>query len=91
MRKKKIIKLETKEEHNKLIELFSLKTPEERQILLTNIDIVLCTMLDLDSDDLPWLNPNQHTVKWEKIMKKLRLIIGKIEYESRGQNKRTVH
>ena len=90
MRKKKKIGLENSDEHQKLIQLFSTNTPEERQILLTNIDNVLCSMLDLESDDLPWLNPNQHNFKWEKIMKNLRLVVGKIEFEA-SQNKRSVH
>lgn len=90
MSKKKIAKLQSSEEHNKLIQLFYENSPEERQKLLTNIDTVLCSMLDLEYNDLPWLNPNQHTAKWEKIMENLRLVVGKIEYEA-SQSKRTVH
>jgi len=90
MSKKKIKKLQCSEEHNKLIQLFYENSPEERQKLLTNIDTVLCSMLDLEHDDLPWLNPNQHNHKWEKIMENLRLVVGKIEYEA-SQSKRTVH
>jgi hypothetical protein len=90
MSKKKITKLQSSEEHNKLIQLFYENSPEERQKLLTNIDTVLCSMLDLEYNDLPWLNPNQHTAKWEKIMENLRLVVGKIEYEA-SQSKRTVH
>ena len=47
-------------------------------------------MLDLEHDDLPWINPNQHTEKWEMLMKNLRLVVGKIEYESYRKT-RTVH
>ena len=76
--------------NKKLVKLFEYNTPQERQTLLTNIDNVLCSMLDLEDNDLPWLNPNQHTAKWEKIMENLRLVVGKIEYEA-IQSKRTVH
>ena len=78
------------EVHDKLIKLFSENTPEERQELLTNIDNVLCHMLDLEHDDLPWLNPNKHEEKWEKIMSNLRLVVGKLEYQA-GQKTRSVH
>ena len=88
--KKKATKLASSEEHSKLIRLLVEETPEERQKLLTDIDGVLCHMLDLEYDDLPWINPNQHTEKWEKLMKNLRLVVGKIEYESHQKN-RTIH
>ena len=88
--KKKATKLTSSEEHTKLIRLLVEETPEERQKLLTDIDGILCHMLDLEHDDLPWINPNQHTEKWEKLMKNLRLAVGKIEYES-YQKTRTVH
>ena len=76
--------------HDNLIQLLSIQTPDERQKLLQNIDGILCNILDLEPNDLPWLNPNKHEEKWEKLMKNLRLIIGKIEYESM-QKERTVH
>ena len=90
MSKKKIVKLQSSEVHNKLVQLFYENSPEERQRLLTNIDTVLCSMLDLEHDDLPWLNPNQHNHKWEKIMTNLRLVVGKIEFEA-AQKARSVH
>ena len=90
MSKKKIAKLQSSKEHNKLIQLFYENSPEERQRLLTNIDTVLCSMLDLEHDDLPWLNPNKHNHKWEKIMTTLRLVVGKIEFEA-AQKARSVH
>ena len=90
MSKKKITKPQSSEEHNKLIQLFYENSPEERQKLLTNIDTVLCSMLDLEHEDLPWLNPNQHNHKWEKIMTNLRLVVGKIEFEA-TQKARSVH
>ena len=90
MQKKKATKLANSEEHSKLIRLLVDETPEERQKLFTDIDGILCHMLDLEPDDLPWINPNQHTEKWEKLMKNLRLVVGKLEFES-YQKKRTVH
>ena len=89
-KKKKATKLTSSEAHTKLIRLLVEETPEERQKLLTDIDGILCHMLDLEHDDLPWINPNQHEEKWEKLMKNLRLVVGKIEYESYRKT-RTVH
>ena len=50
----------------------------------------MCNMLELQLDDLPWINPNKHEDKWEKLMNNLRLIVGRIEYESKRKT-RTVH
>ena len=87
---KKLKQLSDNQSHDNLIQLLSIQTPDERQKLLQNIDSILCNILDLEPNDLPWLNPNKHKEKWEKLMKNLRLIIGKIEYES-IQKERTVH
>ena len=87
---KKLKQSSDNQSHNNLIQLLSIQTPDERQKLLQNIDGILCNILDLEPNDLPWLNPNKHEEKWEKLMKNLRLIIGKIEYESM-QKERTVH
>ena len=87
---KKLKQLENNQPHDNLVQLLSLQTPAERQKLLQDIDGILCHMLDLEPNDLPWLNPNKHDHKWEKIMKNLRLVVGKLEYESHQKN-RTVH
>ena len=87
---KKLKQSSDNQSHNNLIRLLSIQTPDERQKLLQNIDGILCNILDLEPNDLPWLNPNKHEEKWEKLMKNLRLIIGKIEYES-IRKERTVH
>ncbi|ARJ48796.1 hypothetical protein [Candidatus Pelagibacter sp. RS40] len=87
---KKLKQSNDNQSHDNLIQLLSIQTPDERQKLLQNIDGILCNILDLEPNDLPWLNPNKHEEKWEKLMKNLRLIIGKIEYESM-QKERTVH
>tara|TARA_B100000989_G_C19471720_1_gene441015 strand:- start:153 stop:422 length:270 start_codon:yes stop_codon:yes gene_type:complete len=87
---KKLKQSSDNQSHDNLIQLLSIQTPDERQKLLQNIDSILCNILDLEPNDLPWLNPNKHEEKWEKLMKNLRLIIGKIEYESM-QKERTVH
>ena len=87
---KKLKQLSDNQSHDNLIQLLSIQTPDERQKLLQNIDSILCNILDLEPNDLPWLNPNKHEEKWETLMKNLRLIIGKIEYESM-QKERTVH
>ena len=51
---------------------------------------IMCNMLKLQPNDLPWINPNKHEEKWENLMNNLRLIVGKIEYESKRKT-RTVH
>jgi len=90
MEKKKVNKLVNNEEHTKLIKLFAEHSPEERSKLLNDIDNILCGMLDLKHSDLPWISPNKHTERWSKLMVNLRLVIGKIEYES-FEKERTVH
>ena len=90
MQKKKINKINNKSSNNNLIELFSENTPQERQKILTDIDNIMCNILDLEPNDLPWINPNKHEEKWENIMNNLRLVVGKIEYES-NKKTRTVH
>ena len=84
---KKLKQIESKVAHDNLIQLLSLQTPAERQKLLQEIDGILCHMLDLEMSDLPWVNPNKHSNGWKKIMKNLRLIIGKLEYESHKKNR----
>ena len=90
MEKKKVNKLVNNEEHTKLIKLFAEHSPEERSRLLNDIDNILCGMLDLKPSDLPWISPDKHTDRWSKLMKNVRLVVGKIEYESH-QKTRTVH
>jgi len=90
MEKKKVNKLVNNEEHTKLIKLFAEHSPEERSKLLNDIDNILCGMLDLKPSDLPWISPDKHSDRWSKLMKNLRLVVGKIEYES-YEKERTVH
>ena len=84
---KKLKEIEHEVTHDNLIQLLSLQTPAERQKLLQDIDGVLCNILELEMSDLPWLNPNKHKAGWEKIMRNLRLVIGKLEYESHKKNR----
>ena len=74
----------------KLIRLISILSPEDHQKFLNDIDLILCNFLDLEMNDLPWINPNKNDEKWEQIMNNLRLVIGKLEFESQ-MKKRTVH
>ena len=68
-------------EHNNLIKLLEFQSPKDRQKLLQNIDNILCGFLEIESKDLPWINPNKHSQKWEKLMRNLRLVIGRLEFE----------
>ena len=74
----------------KLIRLISILSPEDHQKFLNDIDLILCNFLDLEMNDLPWINPNKNDEKWEQIINNLRLVIGKLEFESQ-MKKRTVH
>ena len=76
--------------NEKLVKMFEDQIPEDRQQVLRDIDNIMCNMLKLQPNDLPWINPNKHEQKWEKLMNNLRLVIGKIEYESKKKT-RTVH
>tara|TARA_B100001741_G_scaffold218069_1_gene180763 strand:- start:416 stop:688 length:273 start_codon:yes stop_codon:yes gene_type:complete len=76
--------------NQKLVIMFEDLTPEDRQQVLRDIDNIMCNMLKLQPNDLPWINPNKHEEKWENLMNNLRLIVGKIEYESKRKT-RTVH
>ena len=76
--------------NEKLVKMFEDQIPEDRQQVLRDIDSIMCNMFELQPNDLPWINPNKHEEKWENLMNNLRLIVGKIEYESK-RKKRTVH
>ena len=76
--------------NEKLVKMFEDQIPEDRQQVLRDIDSVMCNMLEVDPNDLPWINPNKHDEKWEILMNKLRLVVGRIEYESKRKT-RTVH
>ena len=76
--------------NEKLVKMFEDQIPEDRQQVLRDIDSIMCNMFELQPNDLPWINPNKHEEKWENLMNNLRLIVGKIEYESKRKTK-TVH
>ena len=76
--------------HEKLIRLASCTTPEEYQKLLNDIDEVIFNTTDLQPNDLPWLNPDKHDENWEKVIRELRLIIGKFVYE-KNKRDRVLH
>ena len=76
--------------NEKLVKMFEEQIPEDRQQVLRDIDSIMCNMFELQPNDLPWINPNKHEEKWENLMNNLRLIVGKIEYESKRKT-RTVH
>ncbi len=73
--------------HEKLIRLVSNNTPEDYQTLLNDIDLMLLNNSDLKPDDLPWLNPDKHEENWEKVIRELRLIIGKFVYEKHKRDR----
>ena len=76
--------------NEKLVKMFEDQIPEDRQQVLRDIDSIMCNMLEVELNDLPWINPNKYEEKWEILMNKLRLVVGRIEYASKQKN-RTVH
>ena len=76
--------------NEKLVKMFEDQIPEDRQQVLRDIDSIMCNMFELQPNDLPWINPNNHDQKWENLMNNLRLVIGRIEYASKEKT-RTVH
>ena len=76
--------------NEKLVKMFEDQIPEDRQQVLRDIDSIMCNMFELQPNDLPWINPNNHDEKWENLMNNLRLVIGRIEYASKEKT-RTVH
>ena len=76
--------------HDKLIRLASCTTPEGFQKLLNDIDEVIFNTTNLQPNDLPWLNPNKFDENWEKVIRELRLIIGKLNYE-KNKRDRVLH
>ncbi len=76
--------------NEKLVKMFEDQIPEDRQQVLRDIDSIMCNMFELQPNDLPWINLNNHDEKWENLMNNLRLVIGRIEYASKEKT-RTVH
>ena len=63
-------KLKNKNEltnNEKLVKMFEDQIPEDRQQVLRDIDTIMCNILEIEPDDLPWLNPNKHEEKMGNI------------------------
>ena len=90
MKKNKNQKKYQQNTNEKLVKMFEDQIPEDRMKVLKDIDSIMCNMFNLELDDLPWINPNNHDQKWENLMNNLRLVVGRIEYASK-QKTRTVH
>ena len=86
-------KLKNKNEltnNEKLVKMFEDQIPEDRQQVLRDIDTIMCNMLEVEPDDLPWINPSKNNEKWVKLMDNFRLLTAKIEFEALIKE-RTVH
>ena len=82
-------KAQTNEDEN-LIRLISIYSPEDVQQFLNDVDTMLCDCLDLEKEDLPWINPDKHNEKWEKIIRSLRIVAVRLCHE-RGKAGRILH
>ena len=88
VKQSKIIKIEKNQ--NNLIRLLEHQSPEERQEFLNDIDYILCRFLKFKLRDLPWRNIEKQNEKWDKLIRKIRLVVSKIQLESM-KKERTLH
>ena len=88
VKQSKIIKIEKNQ--NNLIRLLEHQSPEERQEFLNDIDYILCRFLKFKRKDLPWHNLGKHNDKWDKLIRKVRLITSRIHLEI-IKKERTLH
>ena len=79
VKQSKITKIE--ENQNNLIRLLEHQSPEERQEFLNDIDYILCHFLEFKGKDLPWRNLGKQNEKWDKLIRKVRLIVSRIHLE----------
>ena len=88
VKQSKIIKIEKNQ--NNLIRLLEHQSPEERQEFLNDIDYILCRFLKFKRKDLPWRNLGKQNEKWDKLIRKVRLIVSRIHLELIKKD-RTLH
>jgi len=88
VKQSKIIKIEKNQ--NNLIRLLEHQSPEERQEFLNDIDYILCHFLEFKCKDLPWHNLGKQNEKWDKLIRKVRLIVSRIHLEL-IKKERTLH
>jgi hypothetical protein len=88
VKQSKIIKIEKNQ--NNLIRLLEHQSPEERQKFLNDIDYILCRFLEFKLNDLPWRNLEKQNEKWDKLIRKVRLIVSRIHLELINKE-RTLH
>ena len=88
MKKRKKV---NKNDHSNLVRLLEHYSPLDRQYFLNKLDKILCSYLNLNQEDLPWINPINNKKNWLKLIRKLRLVVGKMMYENEIQKERTIH
>ena len=88
VKQSKIIKIE--ENQNNLIRLLEHQSPEKRQEFLNDIDYILCHFLEFKLKDLPWRNIGKQSDRWDKLIRKVRLIVSRIHLEL-IKKERTLH
>ena len=88
MKQNKIVKYE--DSHNNIIRLLEHQSPEKRQKFLNDIDYILCCFLEFKLKDLPWRNLGKQNDKWDKLIRKVRLIVARINLEL-IKKERTLH
>ena len=61
-----------------------------RQEFLNEVDDILCSFLKFKRKDLPWRNVGKNNDKWDKVIRKVRLITSRIHLEFIKKD-RTLH
>ena len=77
-------------QHINLVNLLRYETPDERQKLLNDVDYVICEVIGVKYEDLPWRNIDASESDWNNYIRKLRLAITKTLFELNNKN-RTLH
>ena len=91
---KKGNKINTKKvnDHKKLIYLLSEYSPLERQNFLREIDQMILDFFKINESELPWLNSHKKSEKkWEKLTRRVRLILSKIRHEKNFHENRILN
>jgi len=86
----KVKKVRINSDQENLIRLLEHHSPSDRQDFLNYIDKILCECFGIKRSELPWLDPIQSEIKWDNIIRLIRLTMTKVVYEYE-KKERTLH
>ena len=90
MKIKKLRKIKSLTDHEKLINLLAVQGEKDIGKLLSSIDRVFIELFNLKESELPWLNNNNSDKEWDDFMRKSRLAFYRIYFEL-VQKERVLH